>query len=62
MLAVNEDAIFLNIGKHDFSSFSYLLSSLFHEMLHAYDMHFGKLLNFTIWALNTGATLEIIDY
>lgn len=62
MLAIDKDAIFINIGTHKFSSFSYIFVSVFHEMIHAYDMHFGKLLNFTIWALSTGATPDIIDY
>ncbi len=62
MLIIEKDAIFINIGTHKFSSFSYIFSSIFHEMLHAYDMHFGKLFNYTIWALSTGATSDVISY
>jgi len=31
-------------------------------MAHAFDMHFGTLFNYTLWALSAGATLDIIDY
>lgn len=31
-------------------------------MIHAYDLHFGGLFNYMMWALNVGAPIEVIDY
>lgn len=59
---IRKDAIFINIDFHDYTTFSYIFQALCHEMIHAYDMHFGKLFHYMMWALNTGAPPEIIDY
>lgn len=61
-LVIPKDAIFINTQSHRFSSFSYIAQALFHEMIHAYDMHVGGLYSYVVWAINAGAPKEVIDY
>ena len=59
---IRKDAIFVNNELHQYATFSLILQVLCHEMIHAYDMHFGGLFKYMMWALNAGAPIEIIDY
>ena len=61
-VALNKNAIFINIENHTASTFSYAASCLCHEMIHVYDMYFGKLYGYLVWAINNHAPAEVIDY
>ena len=43
---IRKDGIFVNVESRKFASFSYIAQALCHEMIHAYDMHFGSLFNY----------------
>lgn len=59
---IKKNGIFINTETNKHSTFAYAASNLCHEMIHVYDMYFGKLYNYVIWAINHGAPVEVIDY
>ena len=58
---IKKNGIFINTETHRTSTFSYAASCLCHEMIHVYDMHFGKLYAYLVWAINNGAPVWAID-
>lgn len=58
---IKKNGIFINIDTNKSSTFAYAASNLCHEMIHVYDMYFGKLYNYVIWAINNGAPAWAID-
>ena len=59
---IKKNGIFINTETNKCSTFAYAASNICHEMIHVYDMYFGKLYNYVIWAINNGAPVEVIDY
>ena len=59
---IKKNGIFINVETNKYSTFAYAASNICHEMIHVYDMYFGKLYNYVIWAVNHGAPVEVIDY
>lgn len=61
-VVLHKGAVFINIENHKSSTFSYAISCLCHEMIHVYDMYFGKLYAYLVWAINNHAPVDVIDY
>ena len=59
---IKKNGIFINTETNKYATFAYTASNICHEMIHVYDMYFGKLYNYVIWAINHGAPVEVIDY
>ena len=59
---IKKNGIFINVETNKYSTFAYAASNICHEMIHVYDMYFGKLYNYVISAVNHGAPVEVIDY
>lgn len=60
-VVIKKNGIFINNDSHKFSTFAYAASCLCHEMIHVYDMYFGKLYNYLVWAINEGAPAWAIN-
>lgn len=57
-----KEAIFINIDSHKSSTFAYAATNLCHEMIHCYDMHFGKLYSYMAWAIQRNVPSYVIAY
>lgn len=61
-LTIKKDAIFINIGSYKTASCAYILAAVCHEMIHAYDAHFGQLLQVTNTLIKHRTSSDDISY